>query len=80
MGFTKHENKNVYEKILVVKNINKSKASLKKVWKVQIKFSWVRLSNRVFGFNFMLFEINFVFMFFDINFVFMLFALTLFGT
>ena len=39
MGFTKHKNKYVYEKVLVVKSIHKSKDSLKKVWKLQIKFS-----------------------------------------
>ena len=39
MGFTKQKNKIVYEKVLVVKNIHKSNDSLKKVWKLQIKFS-----------------------------------------
>ena len=39
MGFTKQKNKSVYEKILVVKSIHKSNDSLKKVWKLQIKFS-----------------------------------------
>ena len=39
MGFTKQKNKIVYEKILVVKSIHKSNDSLKKVWKLQIKFS-----------------------------------------
>ena len=39
MGFTKQKNKIVYEKVLVVKSIHKSNDSLKKVWKLQIKFS-----------------------------------------
>ena len=39
MGFTKQKNKIVYEKILVVKSIHKSNDSLKKVWKLLIKFS-----------------------------------------
>ena len=39
MGFTKHKNKIVNEKISVVKSIHNSKDSLKKVWKLQIKFS-----------------------------------------
>ena len=39
MGFTKQKNKIVYEKVLVVKSIHKSNDSLKKVCKLQIKFS-----------------------------------------
>ena len=39
MGFTKHENEIVYEKLFVVKSVHKSKDSLKKVWKLQIKLS-----------------------------------------
>ena len=39
MSFTKHQNKIVYEKVSVVKSIDNSKVSLKKVWKLQIKFS-----------------------------------------
>ena len=39
MGFTKQKNKIVYEKLLVVKSINKTNDSLKKVCKLQIKFS-----------------------------------------
>ena len=39
MSFTKHENKIVYEKVLVVKSIHNSKDSLKKVCRLQIKFS-----------------------------------------
>ena len=39
MSFTKHKNKIVYEKVLVVKRIHNSKDSLKKVWKSQITFS-----------------------------------------
>ena len=38
MGFTKQKNKIVYEKVLVVKSIHKSNDSLRKVWKLQIKF------------------------------------------
>ena len=38
MGFTEHKKKIVYEKVLVVKSIHKSEDSLKKVWKLQIKF------------------------------------------
>ena len=41
--------------------------------------SWVRFLNRVFGFNFMLYETNFIFMINGTDF-FMLFALMLFGT
>ena len=39
MGYTKQKNKIVYEKVLVVKSIHKSNDSLKKVCKLQIKFS-----------------------------------------
>ena len=39
MGFTKQKNKIVYEKVLVVKSIHRSNDSLKKVCKLQIKFS-----------------------------------------
>ena len=39
MSFTKHKNKIVYEKVVVVKNIHNLKDSLKKVWKLQIKLS-----------------------------------------
>ena len=39
MSLTKHKNKIVYEKVLIVKSIHNSKDSLKKVWKLQIKFS-----------------------------------------
>ena len=38
MSLTKHKNKIVYEKVLAVKSIHNSKASLKKVLKLQIKF------------------------------------------
>ena len=38
MSFTRHKNKIVYEKVLVVKSIHNSKVSLKKGWKLQIKF------------------------------------------
>ena len=38
MSLTKHKNKIVYEKVLAVKSIHNSKASLKKVRKLQIKF------------------------------------------
>ena len=37
--FTKHKNKIVQEKVSAVKSIRNSKDSLKKVWKLQIKFS-----------------------------------------
>ena len=37
-SFTKHENKIVYENVLLVKIIHNSKHSLEKVWKLQIKF------------------------------------------
>ena len=39
MSFTKHRNKIVYEKVLLVKSIHNSKDSLRKVWKLQTKFS-----------------------------------------
>ena len=39
MSFTKHKNKIVYEKVLVVKSIHNSKDSLEKVCKLQNKFS-----------------------------------------
>ena len=39
MSFTKHKKNIVYEKVLVVKRIHISKDSLRKVWKLQIKFS-----------------------------------------
>ena len=54
--------KKVYEKVLAVKSIHNSKDSL----------------NLVFGFIFMLLEINFIFILIEPNFV--LFALMLFGT
>ena len=38
MSFTKHKNKIVYEKVLLVKIIHNSKDSLEKVGKLQIKF------------------------------------------
>ena len=38
MRFTNHKNKIVYETLSVVKSIHNSKGSLKKVWKLQIKF------------------------------------------
>ena len=68
MGFTKHKIKIVYEKILVVKSLHNSKHSLKKMSKLQIKFSefdcltgnWVL---------FLLIETNFIFMLFDTKFV-----------
>ena len=37
--FTKHKDKIVQEKVLAVKRILNSKDLLKKVWKLQIKFS-----------------------------------------
>ena len=78
MGFTEHKKKIVYEKVSVVKSIHKSKDSLKKVWKLQIKFSEFDCLT---GYSdLFLFETNFIFMLFDSNFVFMLFALMLFGT
>ena len=39
MSFTKHNNKIVYEKVLVVKSIHNSKASLKKTIKFTDKIS-----------------------------------------
>ena len=77
--FTKHKNKIVQEKVLAVKSIHNSKDSLKKVWKLQIKFSEF---DYLTGYSvfLMLFETNFIFMLFDTNFVFMLFALMLIGT
>ena len=89
MSLTKHKSKIVYEKVLVVKSIHNSKGLLKKVWKLQIKFSefdcltgYLVLHFMLFetNFIFMLFETNFIFMLFETNFVFMLFALMLFGT
>ena len=78
MGFTEHKKKIVYEKVSVVKSIHKSKDSLKKVWKLQNKFSEFDCLT---GYSdLFLFETNFIFMLFDSNFVFMLFALMLFGT
>ena len=77
MGFTEHKKKIVYEKVSVVKSIHKSEDSLKKVWKLQIKFSEFDCLT---GYSDFLFETNFIFMLFDSNFVFMLFALMLFGT
>ena len=38
MNLTKHKSKIAYEKVLAVKSIQNSKDSLKKVWKLQIKF------------------------------------------
>ena len=78
MSFTKHKNKIVYEKVLLVKIIHNSKDSLKKVWKLQIKF---REFDCLAGHSvlFLLFETNFIFMLFETNFV-MLFPLMLFGT
>ena len=38
MSFTEHKNKIIHEKVLVVKSIHNSQDSLKKVWKLQIKF------------------------------------------
>ena len=46
--------------------------------KITNKVSWVRLLNLVFGFIFMVFEINFIFILIEPNFV--LFALLLFDT
>ena len=77
MGFTEHKKKIVYEKVLVVKSIHKSEDSLKKVWKLQSKFSEFDCLT---GYSdLFLFETNFIFLLFDCNF-FMLFALMLFGT
>ena len=78
MNFTKHRNRIVYEKVLVVKSIHYSKDSLKKVWKLQITFSEFDCLT---GYSdlFLLYETNFVFMVFETNFVFMVFALRLFG-
>ena len=70
MGFTKQKNKIVYEKVLVVKSIHKSNDSLKKVWKLQIKFSEFDC----------LTGYSVLFLLFDTNFVLMLFALMLVGT
>ena len=39
MSLTKHKNKIVYEKVLVVKSIHNSEDCLQKVWKLQMKFS-----------------------------------------
>ena len=68
--FTKHKNKIVYEKVLLVKIIHNSKDSLEKVWKLQIKF---REFDCLTGYSVS-------FLIFETNFVFMLFALMLFGT
>ena len=63
MGFTEHKKKIVYEKVLVVKSIHKLKDSLKKVWKLQIKFSEFDCLT---GYSdLFLFETNFIFMLFD---------------
>ena len=80
MGFTEHKNKIVYEEVLVVKSIKKSKDSLKKVWKLQIKFSEFDYLTGYSVFVFMPYEINFILMLFDTDFVFMLFAFMVFGT
>ena len=60
MCFIKHKNKIVYQKVLGVKSIHNSKDSLKKVGKVQIKFSEFDCLT---GYSvlFLLFETNFVF-------------------
>ena len=66
MGFTEHKKKIVYEKVSVVKSIHKSEDSLKKVWKLQIKFSEFDCLT---GYSdLFLFETNFIFMLFDSNF------------
>ena len=79
MSFTKHKIKIVYEKVLVVKSIHNSKDSLKKVWKLQIKFFEFDCLTR-YSVLFLLFGTSFNFMLFETNFVFMLFAHMLFGT
>ena len=72
--------KTVYKKVLVVKSIHNSKDSLKKVWKLQIKFGEFDYSTGYSVLFFLIFETNFIFLLFEPNFVFMLFAPMLFGT
>ena len=60
MSFTKHKNKIVYEKVLVVKSIHNLKDSLKKVCKLLIKLSEFYCLTGCWVF-FMLFETNFNF-------------------
>ena len=71
MSFSNHKIKMVHEKDLVVKSINNSKDSLKKVWKLQIKFSDFDCLTG--------YSVN-IFVLFGTNFNFLLFALMLFGT
>ena len=54
MSFTRHKNKIVYEKVLVVKSIHNSKEALKKSVEITDKISRVRLLNRIFGFIFVI--------------------------
>ena len=60
MRLSKHKNKIVYEKVLVVKSIHNSKDSLRKAWKLQMKFSEFDCLT---GYSvlFLLFEIHFIF-------------------
>ena len=78
MSFTKHKNKIVNEKVLVVRSIHNSKDSLKKVCKLEIKFSEFDCLT---GYSVLfLCYLKLISILFETNFAFMLLALMLFGT
>ena len=76
MSFTKHKNKTVYEKVFLVKSIHNSRDSLKKVWKLQLKF---REFHCLTGYSVLIlcYSKLISFLLFETIFAFMLFALVI---